>query len=278
MTQKLFTVIGGTGKTGRRVVSQLEQQGYRARPVSRSTDIRFDWDDPSSWSAALQGAEGVYIMQNDADDGRLLSDLVSQAVASGVRRLVLLSSREWADLKDQVALRREKIIEDSGLSWTILRPTWFSQNFSEEPFISDDVAMGQLNITTGEGRHPFIDAEDIAAVAVAALTEEGHHGRIYELSGPIAVTFGEALREISHATGHQVTHVHMSDEEYRDHLTKSHYPAEVAEAVTGLAKFIREGHDAHLSEGVQQALGRPPREFSAYVQEAAAVKVWELPA
>lgn len=278
MNQRTFTVIGGTGKTGRRVVSQLEQLGHRARPVSRSTDIRFDWNDPETWPLALKGAEGVYIMQNDADDGSQLSGVVAAAQESGVRHLVLLSAREWVDLGDQAAMGREKIVRESGLSWTILRPVWFAQNFSEEPFISDDVSAGELKVTTGEGRHPFIDAEDIAAVAVAALTETGHHEKIYELTGPRALTFGEALAEISDATGHQVTHVHLSDEQYREHLTKNHYPAPVAEAVTELARFIREGHDSRLSQGVQEALGREPRDFSAYVQEAAPAKVWKLPA
>ncbi|QSB05165.1 NAD(P)H-binding protein [Natronoglycomyces albus] len=274
MSQKTFTVIGGTGKTGRRVVAQLRGHGHQARPVSRSTDVRFDWDDADTWASALENSEGVYIMQNDADDGTMLRGLVAQAQRSGVKRLVLLSAREWVDLGDDVAILREQIVRQSGMEWTILRPVWFAQNFSEEPFISDDVAAGELRVTTGDGRHPFIDAEDIAAVAVAALTEPGHHGQIYELTGPRALTFAEALAEISQATGQQVRHVHLSDEEYLQHLTANHYPEPVAEAVVNLARFIREGKDARLSDGVRQALGRAPRDFSEYVRESAAARAW----
>lgn len=275
MTQKPILVLGGTGKTGRRVAAQLEHHGHQVRVASRRSSHRFDWADQSTWPTALDGVDGVYVMQDDTDDGSRIGAFVDLAADAGVRRVVLLSAREWADTHDATAMARERVVQESGLEWTILRPGWFAQNFSEEPFLSADVATGEVTLPTGDGRHPFVDAEDIAAVAVAALTENGHAGQIYELSGPRAITVAEAVEEIAAAAGRPIRHVRISDDEYVERLViRGLYPREVAVAVAELAGVIRRGQDAHLSEGVRRALGREPRDFTDYVKATSATGAW----
>ncbi|NDL57204.1 NAD(P)H-binding protein [Phytoactinopolyspora sp. XMNu-373] len=268
-------VLGGTGKVGRRVVAQLEELGHDARAASRRSNTRFDWNEQSTWADALAGAGAVFIMPNDADDGAQLEAFTGLARKMGVRRLVLLSAREYVDMGLTVGITREEIVQRSGIDWTILRPVWFAQNFSEEPFLSAGVDDGEVLISTGAGRHPFIDAEDIAAVAVAALTEEGHAGRTYELTGPRAITVAEAVEAISTTIGRTIRFVPSSPDDYVDYLvSRGLYDKETALLVAGLTEYIRDGHDAHLSDGVQQALGREPRDFTSYVATTAASGRW----
>jgi uncharacterized protein YbjT (DUF2867 family) len=275
MTNTHTLVLGGTGKVGRRVVAQLEELGYDARAASRRSNTRFDWNDQSTWADALAGAGGVFIMPNDADDGHQLEAFTALAGEMDVRRLVLLSAREYVEMGFTVAITREEVVQQSGLDWTILRPVWFAQNFSEEPFLSAGVDDGQVLISAGAGRHPFIDADDIAAVAVAALTEDGHAGQTYELTGPRAITVAEAVEAISAASGRTIRFVPSSPDEYADYLvSRGLYDKETALLVAGLTEYIRDGHDAHLSDGVQRALGREPRDFSEYVKTTAASGRW----
>ncbi|WP_026066314.1 NAD(P)H-binding protein [Actinoalloteichus spitiensis] len=274
MTAKTILVLGGTGKTGRRVAAQLTERGHTARVASRSAPTRFDWNDDTTWPAALGGAEAVYIVPDDAGPLTQFESFVGLATREGVRRLVLLSAREWIQLGHPAATAREDIVRRSGVAWTLLRPVWFAQNFSEEPFLADEVREGAVRYGTGDGRHPFIDAEDIAAVAVAALTEDGHDGRVYPLSGPRALSIPEALDMIAATTGRTISRVSVPLDEYERHLTDRYYPAGAARAVTGLHELVRQHADDHLSDGVRQALGREPRDFADYVATTAAAGGW----
>ncbi|WP_207782770.1 NAD(P)H-binding protein [Phytoactinopolyspora limicola] len=278
MTTTPILVVGGTGKVGRRVASQLAGLGRSVRAASRSSDIRFDWNDQTTWDSALAGTSGVFIMPNDADDGGQLRAFTERARDAGVQRLVLLSAREYVEMGFTAAITREDIVRESGLDWTVLRPVWFAQNFSEEPFLSVGVDDGTVSISTGAGRHPFIDAEDIAAVAVAALTKDGHVGQIYELTGPRAITVGEAVEAISTASGRSIRFAPTPPDEYAEYLvSRGLYDKETALVVASLAEYIRDGHDEHLSDGVQRALGRQPREFADYVATTVASGTWTTP-
>lgn len=267
MTQSPILVLGGTGKTGRRVAARLANLGHPVRAASRSAATTFNWHDPRTWERAVAGATGVYLVLDDADDGSALRAFVDLAVDREVSRLVLLSAREWEPLGAAGPLAAERVVRDSGMEWTILRPAWFAQNFTEEAFLADEVARGEVVHTAGDGAHPYIDAADIAAVAVAALTEPGHAGQTYELSGPRALTMSGAVGEIAAATGRQIRAVAVPPEEYVAYLVgRGYYPQPVVEAVTQLFTHISAGHDAHLSDGVQRALGRAPRDFSEFVK------------
>ncbi|MEU2238674.1 NAD(P)H-binding protein [Streptomyces sp. NPDC018338] len=277
MTKHPILVTGGTGTTGGRVVSRLRAQGAPVRVASRSGEPPFDWHDRTTWDSVLEGVKAVYLVPLD---GRLLTrPFVERAARLGVERVVLLSGRGVdvpgysgeANLAGATHVDGESAVRDSGLSWTILRPAWFAQNFSEGVFRAAVVA-GELRLPAGDGAASFTDADDIAAVAVASLTQDGHDGQTYELSGPRALTIAEAVAEISEATGRSLRYVPLSPGEFIAELIGEGWSAAEAEDYAEAVSPIRRGMDSGISDGVRRALGRPPRDFTEYV--AAAVSAW----
>ncbi len=258
-------VLGATGKTGRRVTSALDALGVAHRAASRRTDVRFDWSDQSTWAAALDGATAVYLvpLAMNLDDAEVAA-FVPQAVEAGVRRIVLLSARGIPEDDG-----RERAVRESGVDWTILRPTWFSQNFSEDYFLPEILSGEVVLPAGGDGAHPFIDAQDIADVAVAALTQEGHAGVTYEVSGPEALTFGEALARVGDVSGRSIRITDVSPAEYTRRLVQGGIEESYAEVLTMSLIAIRDGQDAALSDGVPSVLGHDGRLFGDYVKEAA---------
>ncbi|GHH63764.1 NAD(P)H-binding protein [Lentzea cavernae] len=254
ITTSSILVLGATGKTGRRVTGLL---GAAARPASRSAATKFDWSDPGTWEPAVAGTTAVYVVP--PENPSPLPGFVDVAVKAGVTRLVLLSMRGAPD-DDPF----ESAIKNSGAEWTILRPTWFMQNFDEDMFAAP-VQQGELAVPAGEGVHPFIDVVDIAEVAVTALTQPGHDGQTYDLSGPEALSFTEMLARISAVTGSPVRYVDVAPEEFAAALRGAGYPDEIADLVTMLLVRIRTGEEAHLSDGVKRVLGREPRTFADYL-------------
>ncbi|MFI1889038.1 NAD(P)H-binding protein [Streptomyces jumonjinensis] len=261
-------VLGGTGKTGRRVADGLRRRGFTPRVASRSGEVRFDWYDEGSWDPALNGVGAVYVVDSQGPGaGDEVRAFAARAAALGVTRLVLLSARIWAEVDHESGrlLATERAVRESGLEWTILRPSWFNQNFTEETGFYPLLTEGELRLPTGEGREPFIDLEDLADVAVAALTEEGHAGQTYVLSGPEAMTLREVVAALADATGRELAYHPVTDDEYRVLLAERGHPAEYVEFVIGLFGHVRASKGAELSDGVRRALGREPQEFGAYV-------------
>ena len=265
-------ILGGTGKTGRRVVERLERRGVPVRVGSRSGTPPFDWNDPTTWTPTLQGVASVYVtyypdlaVPGAADTIRRFADL---AVQSGVRRLVLLSGRGEPE-----AERSEAAVRASGANWTILRASWFSQNFSEN-YLLEPLLGGELALPAGNVAEPFVDADDIADVAAAALTEAGHEGQLYELTGPRLLTFAEAVAEIARAANRTLRYVPVSAAEYKTMLAAKGVPDEVVSLLSYLFSEVLDGRNAYLSDGVQRALGREPRDFTQYARDAAATGVW----
>lgn len=271
--EKTTLVIGGTGKTGRRVVQRLKARGLPVRVGSRAGDPPFQWHDPSTWPQALRNVEAAYVAYYPdlAMPGatETIRAFAAEAVAHGVRRLVLLSGRG-----EEEAQRSEQAVRESGTEWTLLRASWFAQDFSEH-FLVDQVRSGEVALPVGEVREPFVDAEDIADVAVAALTEDGHAGQLYELSGPRLLTFAEAVAEIAEASRRSIRFVQVPMEQYAAALVDNGVPAEFVWLVTYLFTEVMDGRNAHLTDGVQRALGRAPRDFRDYAREAAASGVFD---
>jgi uncharacterized protein YbjT (DUF2867 family) len=267
-------ILGGTGKTGRRVARRLRAAGHPVRTAARTGgDLRLDLADPTSWAAALDGAVAAYLVEPDLrTDTDRLSRFVTEAVAAGVRRLVLLSAPR-AHEDGHPLHAAEQAVRGSGVGWTILRPNWFSQNFSEGPWLPG-ILTGTLSLPTGDGRTPFIDAEDIAEVAAAALTHDRHGGQTYELTGPRAISLGEAAALIGDATGRTIRHVDVDPQVAIERQVAAGAPAEVARLLTGILVAIRDGRAAALADGVTLALGRPARTFEAFVAETAAAGRW----
>ncbi|MEO3795418.1 NAD(P)H-binding protein [Nonomuraea sp. B10E15] len=279
MTELPILVTGATGKSGRRVVSQLRARGLPVRAAGRNGEHVFDWTDRGTWDAALEGVRSIYIVQLDGT--KLVRPFVERAARHGVRRIVLASGRGidmpgYAQDSSGVLeglLDSETAVRESGLEWTISRPGWFAQNFSEG-FFADAVRVGELRLPAGDGATAFVDAEDIAAVVVAALTEDRHAGQIYELSGPRAVTLGEAVATISEATGREVRYVPLSVQGYVAELVQQGWPPADAESFADVIEPLRTGKDEYVSNGVQRALGRPPRTFAEFARSTAAAGGW----
>ncbi|MGW0883428.1 NAD(P)H-binding protein [Streptomyces sp. NPDC002671] len=270
--EDLTLVLGGTGKTGRRVVRQLTGRDLPVRIGSRFGGVPFDWEDPKTWAPALEGVRAVYVSYYPdlAAPGapEAIGSFAELAVASGARRLVLLSGRGEPE-----AETCEKALADSGADWTVLRASWFSQNFSES-YLLEPVLGGEVVLPAGEVGEPFVDADDIAEVAAAVLTEDGHVGRTYELTGPRLLTFADAVAVIAEAAGRVVSYVPVPAADYAAALAAEGVPDEVTGLLTYLFTTVLDGRNAHLGDGVQQVLGRPARDFTAYAHDTAATGIW----
>lgn len=276
MASQTVLVLGGTGKTGRRVVTALEARGVPVRAASRSGATRFDWADRATWPPALEGVGAVYVVAPDLGTAQVTDDVAAfaaQAAAAGVQRAVLLSVPVEGGVVTDDVLASERALADSGLDATILRVRWFFQNFSED-FLRDPVMTGELRLPTGEGREGFIDAGDIAAVAAAALVEDGHAGQVYELTGPRLLTFGEAGAEIARASGRELRFVSVTPETFVAEQLALGVPEGFARTQAALYDHLATDVLATLSDDVQRVLGRPPRDFAEYAREAAAQGAW----
>lgn len=265
-------VLGGTGKTGRRIAERLVARGLPVRVGSRSASPAFDWNDRSSWAPALEGVSAIYIsyFPDIALPGakRIVEALAKLALERGIRRFVLLSGRG-----EEEALATEDALSGLGADLTIVRASWFMQNFSEGAF-AEDIAAGELALPVGQVREPFVDAEDIADVAVAALTDDRHIGHTYEVTGPRLLTFAEAVGEIAAATGREVRCVRIAPEEFRANLVAAGMTEDVIWLLDELFTRVLDGRNEYLGDGVQRALGRLPRDFSTYLRETAASGIW----
>lgn len=268
----LTLVVGGTGKTGRRVVERLEARGVETRIASRSADPSFDWNDTDTWDAALEGVTSAYITYAPdlaipgATDA--VRAFVERAVATGVTRLVLLSGRGEAE-----AQACEQIVQAAGVEWTVVRASWFAQNFSEGEFLGM-VLDGAITLPAADVAEPFVDTNDIADVAVAALTEDGHAGEIYEVTGPRLLTFADVAGELSEAAGRDIQFVQIPSEAFAGAIAESGAPAEISWLLNYLFDTVLDGRNAFLTDGVQRALGREPTDFSDFARRVAARGTW----
>jgi uncharacterized protein YbjT (DUF2867 family) len=269
---KPILVLGGTGKTGRRVVERLEARGLPVRVGSRSGKPAFDWEDPSTWAPALEGIGAVYVsyypdiaVPGAVETVRSFAEL---AIRSGVPRMALLSGRG-----EPGAERAEQAVRDTGAELTILRSTWFMQNFSED-YMLEHVVSGEIRLPAGDVPTPFLDIDDLADIAVAALTDDRHIGQLYELTGPRSLTFAEAAAEIGEATGREVRYMPVSLEQHETELAEHGVAPDVIELLTYLFSEVVDGRNADTTDGVQRALGREPRDFADYARDTAASGVW----
>ena len=275
-TEQLTLVLGGTGKTGRRIAERLWRRGAPVRIASRSGKPNFDWNDQTGWDAVLEGVSAAYIsyapdlaIPGAADAIRAFA---KKAVEYGVTRLVLLSGRG-----EEEAQNCERIIRQAGADWTIIRASWFSQNFSEGEFL-DMVLAGAITLPAGNVGEPFVDVEDIADVAVAALTEDGHAGEIYEVTGPRLLKFSEVAQEIAQASGRDVRFIEIPRDAFAAGIAQSGAPENIAWLLNYLFATVLDGRNAHVCDGVERALGRPPTDFAEFARRIAASGVWKAAA
>lgn len=267
-------VLGATGKTGRRLVRRLQEAGAPVRPASRSSATPFDWTDPGTWGPALDGAGAVYLVA--PEDPAPIGGFVAEARKAGVGRFAVLSGRGIEHTGPgfgQGMVAAEEAARDSGAEWTLIRPNNFFQNFTEDLWL-EPVRSGRLALPIGTVPEPFVDTEDVAAVAAAVLTEDGHQGEVYELSGPRALTFAEAVEAIAGASGREVRFEEITPEQYREELVAQGLPGEVADLLNAMFALHRAGRTAEVVDGVQRALGRPAADFHDWVRRTAPTGVW----
>ncbi|HTE56893.1 MAG TPA: hypothetical protein VK698_38840 [Kofleriaceae bacterium] len=264
-------ILGGTGKTGSRVARRLTARGLPVRIASRAGAPPFDWNDESTWAAALRGVGALYLAYYPdlavPGAAQHIRALARQAADGGVKRIVLLSGRG-----EPQVLPAEEGVRDSGAAFTILRAAWFAQNFSEG-YLLDPVLAGEVAFPAGDVAEPFLDVDDIADIAAAALTTDRHAGMIYELTGPRLLTFADAVAEIARASGREIRYVPITSAQYGAALAEV-MPAEDAGFLTELFRYVLDGHNAHLTDGVERALGRRPRDFADFARDAAAAGAW----
>ncbi len=268
----LTLVVGATGKTGSRVAERLKHKGVPVRSGSRSANPAFDWLKDSTWDACLKDVEQVYISYSGdlavSGASDTIHAFIRHAKRLGVKRAVMLIGRG-----EEEALDCEKALQQSGLKWTIVRAAWFNQNFSEGAF-TDLVLAGRITLPASDTPEPFVDVDDIADVAVAALTEHGHGGQIYEVTGPRLMTFADVAQDLSSAIGREILFLNIPHDAFISGVEESGAPHEVIWLLDYLFTTILDGRNAYLADGVQRALGRRPRDFRDFARKVAASGAW----
>ena len=271
MTNQPILVIGATGKTGSRVALKLEAKGVTVRRGARQSDTPFDWEDPATWTSVLNGVTKAYVtyFPDLAFPGAIekLEAFAKVAREAGLQHIVLLSGRG-----EHFASMGEEVIRSSGIGFTIVRSAWFAQNFSEG-YLRDPILGGMLPMPGGDIREPIIDIDDIADVVVAALTEDGHLGQRYEVTGPRLMSFAEMAEVLTATLGRPVQHIPIRFEDFHANVAASG-DTFVADVFTAIARETLDGRNAHTADGVERALGRKPRDFAEFARTAMTAGAW----
>ena len=271
MTVQPILVIGATGKTGSRVATKLEAMGLSVRHGTRSAALPFDWEAPETWAPALEGVEKAYVtyFPDLAFPGAVekVAALCEVAKATGLKQIVLLSGRG-----EHHARLGEEAIRASGIPFTLIRSAWFAQNFSEG-YLRDPILAGVLPMPGGMVQEPIIDIDDIADVAVAALTEDGHIGELYEVTGPRLMSFADMADTLAQAVGRPIQHIPITFEDFHANVAASG-DTFVADVFTAIARETLDGRNAHTADGVERALGRKPRDFAEFAQTTMIAGAW----
>ncbi|MEM9241566.1 MAG: NmrA family NAD(P)-binding protein [Pseudomonadota bacterium] len=271
MSIQPILVIGATGKTGARVAAKLERKGLPVRRGARRSETPFDWDDPQTWAPVLRGVSKAYVtyFPDLAFPGAVekLEAFTNVAKDAGLEHMVLLSGRG-----EHFAGLGEEVVRNSGLGFTIVRSAWFAQNFSEG-YLRDPILGGALPMPGGDVVEPIIDIDDIADVVVAALTEDGHMGERYEVTGPRLMTFSEMADVLSNALGRPIQHLPISFEDFHANVAAAGDEF-VADVFTKIARETLDGRNAYIADGVERALGRKPRDFAEFAQSAMTAGAW----
>jgi uncharacterized protein YbjT (DUF2867 family) len=269
---RLVLVTGATGKVGSRVLARLDPLGVPTRGGSRVAAPPFDWARPESWPVALGQASAAFVSYYPdlgfPGGAEAIGAFARSARTAGVERLVLLSGRGEPE-----AARSEAALQAAGVAWTVLRCSWFAQNFSEH-FLLGPVLDGVIALPAENVTEPFVDLEDVADVAVAALLDSGHTGRTYELTGPESLSFGDVAEVIGGATGRTVRHVTLTPAQFVEDAVAAGVPADEAHGLADLFVTVLDGRNAHTTSDVERVLGRPAGSFAAYARRTAATGIW----
>ncbi|MHC0441366.1 NAD(P)H-binding protein [Flavobacterium sp. 3-210] len=273
MSKKKILVLGSNGKTGRRVTERLKNNSdVEVRLGSRSEKVPFDWENPETWKNVLKDIEVVYItFQPDLAIPSAVETIQKFTVLAtelGVQKMVLLSGRG-----EKEAQLCEEIVKENAKKWTILRASWFNQNFSESIFL-EPILAGIVALPRAEALEPFTDADDIADVVVESLLNDKHNAKTYELTGPRLLTFKEAVNTIAEASDRNITFQSLSLDEYSQMLKEYQVPEDHIWLANYLFEQVLDGRNSHITSDIEKVLGRKAKDFTAYAKETAKTGIW----
>ncbi|MGO4773328.1 NmrA family transcriptional regulator [Flavobacterium sp. W22_SRS_FK3] len=273
MGNQKILVLGGNGKTGRRVKQLLKKVSNADVYIgSRSGIPAFQWENPETWPDIIEGIDTVYItFQPDLAvpyASETIQKFATLATQNGVQKLVLLSGR--GEKEAQVC---EEIVKATAKNWTIVRASWFNQNFSESIFL-EPILAGHVALPGAQTPEPFTDADDIAAVVTEALLHEKHNEKTYELTGPRLLNFEQAIAEIAKITGREINFQALSLEEYSNMLRKYQVPENEIWLVNYLFSEVLDGRNSSITSDIEKVLGRKAKDFTDYVKETAQTGIW----
>ncbi|MEL6190737.1 MAG: NmrA family NAD(P)-binding protein [Bacteroidota bacterium] len=271
--QTNYLVIGGTGKTGRKVVEGLQKAGQSVRIGSRSATPSFQWGDPSTWPAALEGIDRMYVVYYPdlAVPGayEAISGLMEEAKKAGVEKVVLLSGKGETE-----AERCEQVVAKSGMNYTLVRASWFSQNFSEYFFL-DPILAGHVALPMADAQIPFVDTTDIAEVVLEALQDDAHNGKTYEITGPETLSFEEAVKVIGESSGREIAFQSITLDQYTEGMKAAGVPDDVVWLIGYLFQHVlTKAENQYVSHDIEKVLGRKATSFNDFAREAAKTGVW----
>jgi uncharacterized protein YbjT (DUF2867 family) len=259
-------IIGATGKTGSKVYDLLSNvlPSSQIKAASRSSEIEFDWTQLDTWLPALQGVSHVYLtyfpdLAAPTSEAHI-SRFCTLAKSLGVKHVTLLSGR--GELAAQTC---EDILINSGLSWTIIRASWFNQNFSDG-FFKTFIDAGHIHLPVDSVREPFIDVNDIAEIGAQSILDTKHKNKLYEVTGPELLTLRDVAEKFSHVLGRAINFKTISEKEFSLTMSAAQVPQGIIELLNFLFTEVLDGRNEHLTNGVEEALGRKPTSFSEFIR------------
>lgn len=272
MNQEIL-VIGSSGKTGSRVFNRLQSKNIAVRPASRSSAIPFDWYNDKTWAKALEGIAKVYItFQPDLAvpaSSEIIFRFTQEAQRAGIEKLVLLSGRG-----EEEAIAAENVIRNCGMQWTIIQASFFMQNFSEGIW-ADSIQARELVLPEVKAKEPFVDADDIADIAIEALMNDNLNGKVCEVTGPELLSFQEVVSKLSKGLNTEIKFIPVSMEAYKNILKEYLVPDDVTELITYLFTSVLDGRNESVTNDIEQALNRKPTTFDAYIQKSINAGFWQ---
>ena len=273
MKKKKILILGGNGKTGRRVAQLLNNaNNIEVRIGSRNESPAFDWEKPETWLEATKGIDAVYItFQPDLAvpaAPKTIQQFTTLATENGVTKMVLLSGR--GEKEAQIC---EEIVKTTAKQWAIVRASWFNQNFSESIFL-EPILAGFVALPKATVPEPFTDADDIAAVVAETLINDTHNGKVFDLTGPRLLNFEQAVSEIAKITGRKITFQALTLDEYINMLREYQVPEDEIWLVNYLFSEVLDGRNSSITTDIEKVLGRKATDFTDYVLKTAQTGIW----
>jgi len=271
-------VVGATGQVGREVVKALLELDEPVKAASHSGNeipetetTTLDLVQPATWQSALQEVDRVFLLvpaQDVTHANESVPPFVLGLKAAGVRKIVCLTGMT-AERPGVPLSAVETAVKQSGIGYTLLRPNWFNQNFAPGFYLGMIQHAGGVFLPAADAKTSFVDVRDIGAVAAVALTQEGHDGKEYTLTGPEALDHTEACVILSKAAGREISYTAISDDDLRAALREQGMPPEGIEELVRLYGIVREGSSAVVSNDIATVLGRPAITFEQYAEDHA---------